>query len=580
MAACGSFQEVAIICQNCQAGNGVKGKCLSCNLLMCEQCCIIHQIRELNLSNEHNIVDIGIVGSYQQNLGGNPTFNCYYHTDQPCCGYCSQCETVVCTYCVATTHNTHVINDMDVGLRFSLLKLKSFSSQVEQDIMALFRHMSMLKSLRTQECFKYETERQKIEHHGKWLKDSIDRNIHKLSCDLDMSWKVLNKSISDEENNLVQNGKELEGMNGNIIEVIESTDVGAVFRTLNDISGYTGPTNIKTNFKSLPEFVPGEATQCMVESIHGTLESNEGQRFPAEISLIEIEHYTTTLSTVDNLLCCPDGSVLINSKLTEDSNTGELQHATLFNGSVKIKEKFPLNFENMTLLPSGELLVSIKKNYLKVLSNTTKNLEKSKYSVAPLKTTVALHVTGDNKIIVGASGGLSYRGQTKVVVMDISGKHLMDYHLDNNNKPLWRGTPTKVTSDNDNIYVIDENYGKDRVVVLKWDGTVGGIYTGSKSEHSPFPGITKDSTPVLFQPVGLVVTKSGRIIVCDLCYKIHVLNKEGLCIKYLDSRRDLGINESPRSLSIDSRGMLFIGFTSKDKSKQNAKISILKMHGL
>jgi hypothetical protein len=55
------------------------------------------------------------------------------------------------------------------------------------------------------------------------------------------------------------------------------------------------------NVKSLPEFVPGEVTQCIVESIHGTLESNEGQRFPAEISLIEIEHYTTTLSTVDNM---------------------------------------------------------------------------------------------------------------------------------------------------------------------------------------------------------------------------------------------------------------------------------------
>jgi hypothetical protein len=81
--------------------------------------------------------------------------------------------------------------------------------------------------------------------------------------------------------------------------------------------------------------------------------------------------------------------------------------------------------------------VSIKKNYLEVLSNTTKNLGESEYSVAPLKTTVALHVTGDSKIIVGASGG-----ETKVVVMDISGKHLMDYHLDNNNKPLWRGTPT------------------------------------------------------------------------------------------------------------------------------------------
>jgi hypothetical protein len=71
-----------------------------------------------------------------------------------------------------------------------------------------------------QESFKYETERQKIEHHGKWLKDSIDRNIHKLLCDLDMSWKVLNKSISDEENNLVQNGKELEGMNENPIDRI------------------------------------------------------------------------------------------------------------------------------------------------------------------------------------------------------------------------------------------------------------------------------------------------------------------------------------------------------------------------
>ena len=72
-----------------------------------------------------------------------------------------------------------------------------------------------------------------------------------------MSWKVLNKSISEKKNNLVQNRKELEGMNGNIIKVIESNDVGAVFRTLNDHSRYTRPKHIKTNFKSLPEFVPG-----------------------------------------------------------------------------------------------------------------------------------------------------------------------------------------------------------------------------------------------------------------------------------------------------------------------------------
>jgi hypothetical protein len=78
---------------------------------------------------------------------------------------------------------------------------------------------------------------------------------------------------------------------------------------------------------------------------------------------------------------------------------------------------------------------------------------------------------------ISPCGGLSYRGQTKVVVMDISGKHLMDYHLGNNNKPLWRGTPTKVTSDNDNIYVIDKHYTKDRVVLLKWDGLFALVFT-------------------------------------------------------------------------------------------------------
>jgi hypothetical protein len=57
----------------------------------------------------------------------------------------------------------------------------------------------------------------------------------------------------------------------------------------------------------------------------------------------------------------------------------------------------------------------------------------------------------------------------------------------------------------------------------------------------------------LFQPLDLVVTKFGHIIVCEQRYKIHVLNKEGLCIQYLDSCRELGIDESPRSLSIDSR---------------------------
>jgi hypothetical protein len=59
--------------------------------------------------------------------------------------------------------------------------------------------------------------------------------------------------------------------------------------------------------------------------------------------------------------------------------------------------------------------------------------------------------------------------------------------------------------------VIDENYGKDRVVVLKWDGTVGGIYTGSKSEHSPFSGITKNSGPFLFHPVDFTIIRPDSV---------------------------------------------------------------------
>ncbi|CAC5403124.1 unnamed protein product [Mytilus coruscus] len=538
----GSFQEFAISCQGCPEQNPIKGRCLICNLFMCMNCCMLHQVNELNLYNQHKIVDIEITGSTDQRY--DSIVNCELHRQRGC-GFCKQCEDVVCTMCVSQPHRDHHIIDMDSGCTFSLYKLKARSSKYQEIIVDMFRHQNTLGSMKQSGYSKLETEVQNIQRQGKTLKDAIDAHTNKLLLELGKKWEAMKNDIEEEEKKTNKYGIELEARNNNLTNIVDSKNKSAVFEAARAEMSFDLRIDLQTEFDSLPEFNPGKVTECGIESLYGIVKHVEEQNIPTSISLSVLESYKSKLPSIDNIACCPDGSILINAEKSY-AFEGELHHVKLFNGSLQKIHEFVVNFKSMALMPSGDLLLSTEDTVLRTLSAENK-LEESKYSVAPLKTTAALHITSDGKIIVSATEYCLYElGKKKIIVMNLNGEHIKTYSVDNNKKPLFEydSTPFKVTSDKSrNIYVIDKQkfphlYNGKLVILSGDDGDeVKCIYKGLES-----------SVRGKFTPTDLVVTESSRVILCDAAnLTLHILNTSGQCLS-TQSLFKLSIKRTPNVL--------------------------------
>jgi len=251
-----------------------------------------------------------------------------------------------------------------------------------------------------------------------------------------------------------------------------------------------------------------------------------------------------------------------------DQNNQALLKVTVANGSLQIIRTFNIHvcIDNMALLPTGDILLSSGEKLL-TLSHTTGKAEDFRCALSYVKICKALHVTKDNKIIVGSVNNTE---QPAVFVMDMIGRHETVYCHDINklspfswiqNQSMFT-KPVGVTRDScHNVYVIDRIlFGSKRVVVLGQDGEVRSIYGGC--EHS-------------FEPADLVAIELDNVIVLDGQSGLHVINSEGKCIK-CQKLSDLGVKEAAQSLDIDNNGMLLIGCTSQNN---DAKI-LVKFSGI
>ena len=112
------------------------------------------------------------------------------------------------------------------------------------------------------------------------------------------------------------------------------------------------------------------------------------------------------------------------------------------------------------------------------------------------------------------------------------------------------------TNNNKDIVVVDLTSGHTgRVVVVGWEGGLRWTYTG----HS------KINVTTQFNPIDVVTTTAGHIIVCDCrSHALHVLSEQGdiLTCKVME---DTGI-KYPVSLDIDMRGQLWVGCHSGKQS--------------
>jgi hypothetical protein len=369
--------KMPVSCQLCDEIDKIKWKCITCDYLMCERCCKGH--KKIKSCIEHTIIDFKDIGLYQgqlKNVSNFKNINCRVHNGQNYCFFCTNCDLPVCRLCIEEFH-----------------KLKALSSDIDIDIGKLTAGMNL--KVEVVGNVNKSKEQDKIRSQGEALHDAVNLLTTKRLNDLDQRWDKQSKSIEDWMKCSKKRKEELETRNQYLKEVVQSGNHNTLFRVIEEENEIHRQRikSVNPKLSTVVEFLPGEINLSVIEKSFGCLVDNDINVL-TEIRFQVMKQYTTNLSTINNLKCDKE-SVWIY-----DEENSALLNVTLANGSLQIIRTVNIYIDNMELLPTGDLLLSSRKKLL-TLSHTTWKTEDFKCKQSLKEITEALHVTKDDKIIVG-----------------------------------------------------------------------------------------------------------------------------------------------------------------------------------
>ncbi|XP_076104553.1 uncharacterized protein LOC143073114 [Mytilus galloprovincialis] len=549
--------QVPVKCNLCE-NETIKWKCEDCGLLLCTNCRDTKHSKIKNAQN-HKIIDIKLVGVHSEEVDFS-NIKCKDHPGQLCCLFCTHCDSLVCPICIAKIHKKHDLIEISEGFNTKIERLKTEQSKIRTNRSKLVIKKVLLEQCKSRENEKYTKVIHTIQNHGKALKLAVDKYIEELENEVSENLKTIMHSIDTDLDVILRSMKETDDKNNETEELIKATDIDKFFREVVKIEKSIDIPVPKTqsSYNSIPTFVPGEITQSNV----GILQSDD---IPVELNValnIISEYQTELLSHVSHIIPCPDKSIWINCNLDE-----KLMKVKPEGNNLKTISTFNLDVYGMAVLPSNDLLLSIKGSRLQQLNITTGKLTDTVYDVAPLAS-IAIHINSGNKVVVG--GKNDKLGRRAVFVMNEKGDHETVYEHDQHNQPIFTYPNSITSTSNGNIHVVDRRPGSDRgrVVVLGQGGDVINTYTG----HSK---INKDTQ---FKPINIVTTPSDNVFVIDLETEVfHILNNIGELLTHFNAK-DYAII-LPFSLGFRSTGQLYIGCTRRGSISKEAKIYIVTLSG-
>jgi len=543
--------QTALVCQLCENDPKLKWKCLDCGLLMCQRCRDkVHP--KFPLAQDHIIIDIKDIHQHQSEPKLEFTqLKCGVHTGQKSCLYCNTCDELVCPLCIAKTHNKqHDLIEISEGYQIRAEKIRNGQKNIDQKIQLQIRGEEDLGKIKLQEHTNFKKTRKEILDFEKALSAAVNAHVNKLLSELDQQWRDVSKSIDEETNKVKKNRKTLLEQNDKINDIIQSCDPKDML-CVSDTFLKSLETDIKPDISKFP-------------SLHGNLVKATPLNYQTKLEVVK--QFTTDIG-VRNILNCRDGILWIcdNRQLQKVNPEGETLHVISI---IKV------TVENMALTSSEDLLLAIVgKSTIQVIPSGQLGLMDSLYDVSPLRP-IAVHVTHDNNVIVGAIDKgpcFPVTGPRQVIIMDHTGREKKFFQFDGNKKPLF-SLPARISSNSrNNIAVIDCLSIKlqGRIIVLDQEGDVKNIYTGH-------PDVNHENK--LFFPTDIVTTPSDKFVVADRNHHIiHILSSDGGILTYYNTTA-VGV-ELPSSLSVSHTGQLYIGCRNYKDSMEKVKIHVIDNFG-
>ena len=291
------------------------------------------------------------------------------------------------------SYSDHSFKHINKGYEISVDKLKALSSDIDDDIGKLIVGMNL--KVEAVGNVSKDKEKDKIRSQSEALVDAVNLLTAKHLNELDQRWDKNSKPIQEWMKRSKKRKEELETRNQYLKEVVQSGNHNTLFRVIEEENEIHRQRikSVNPKLSTVVEFLPGEINLSVIEKSFGCLVDNDINVL-TEIRFQVMKQYTTNLSTINNLKCDKE-SVWIY-----DEENSALLNVTLANGSLQIIRTVNIYIDNMELLPTGDLLLSSRKKLL-TLSHTTWKTEDFKCKQSLKEITEALHVTKDDKIIVG-----------------------------------------------------------------------------------------------------------------------------------------------------------------------------------
>lgn len=563
MASSSSEIQTHINCQFCETEKLIKWKCIDCELLICDKCRDKIHLK-IKGGQDHKILDIKEIGDQPEELDFTNLI-CQEHSGNNNCLFCKTCDILVCPVCIAKLHKMHDLVEIREEYNFRISRLRQGQGKVQRYKIKLDTDLNNLKQMQNTDHSKYSKVKKDILAQEKSLNDAARNYAGRLIAELDQHKKAISESTDSSVKSVSISMKCYDEKYKEVEEFIRVTDVAKFFKEVNrmerTIDVLDPVPKPRSPVQSIPFFVPGTITQ----SHFGILRS-ENPNTDTNVTLKVNAVYQAELSRIGTLCPCPDGSFWITN--TSDNilqkvkpEGTDLKNITVFNINVTA-------ITSCTLTNTDNLLVKVfQTDRIQQLNEVNGHLSDSVYNVKP--TVIAIHVTCDNKVIVGVTRVIEKLQTGALIVMDEAGNHENKYEHDRNNQRIFTYPRRLTITNKGNIHVIDGSKDSERrrVVVLGQNGDLINTYIGHEQINKTKP----------FRPLDLVKTARDNVILVDRnTYTLHITNSTGELISFFKTD-DIGIVD-PSSLAFAQTGQLYIGCAPKQRSKK-AKVFEVKISG-
>lgn len=552
--------QIPINCQFCETEKVIKWKCVDCELLICDKCKDKIHLK-IKGGKDHKILDIKEMGFQTEELNF-VNLKCHDHSGQNYCLYCKTCESLVCPVCIAKIHKKqHDLVEITEEYNFRIDRLKKGQSKILNDKSKLETEKVQLKQIQTTDHANFVKVKENILLQEKAIIDTVRNYAGMLTEELEKQLETMYSSIEGDINSISIGMTKIDEKSQHLENLITVTDVADFFREFDKIEKCMDvpvPTT-KSIFQSMPLFVKGAIDQLNF----GTLVPQKNSEGSPNVTITVDTEYNTELTLVSFLRASPDGSLWITNSLD-----GILKKVKPEGTNLNDLASFNIKVTGMAIIKSSELLLKVfGRNRLQQFNSSTGQLSDSVYDAKTLAA-IAIHVTNDNKVIVG---GVNKESIAAVIVMNDKGHHERVYDYDQHKQPISTYPRSITTTMNGNIHVVDcrPKNERGRIVVLGQNGNIINVYSG----HAD---VNNDKN---FKPVDIATTPRDNIIVVDVnTNTLHIMNNTGHIMTYFNTE-GIGIIY-PQSVTFTHSGQLYIGCSRKASSEtKETKLYKVNMSG-